>query len=160
MTVKSWCRWFRYAPLAVACRNTSARYTRLVLLALCAPSFDKTIVNRFVCTNPAGGARKKHLRKQVLFSTKFAFGEWNMASPCEIASLWNICFANVNGRISFHIATKEQYFTMCDSTLFHIRRKPNISLAIPPILWYTNSRKAVGTWNSINTYIFPCPLRF
>ena len=31
-------------------------------------------------------------------------------------------------RISFHIATKEQYFTMCGSTLFHIRRQPNISL--------------------------------
>ena len=68
--------------------------------------------------------------KCVLFSTKFAFGEWNMASPCEIAPLWNICFANVKWRILFHIATKEQYFTMCDSTLFHIRRTPNISLNI------------------------------
>ena len=35
------------------------------------------------------GARKKHLREHVLFSTKFAL------RASEIASLWNICFANV-----------------------------------------------------------------
>ena len=77
--------------------------------------------------------KKAHIclpRQCVLFSTKFAFGEWNMASPCEIAPLWNICFANVRGRISFHIATKEQYFTISARKLFHIRRKPNISLKI------------------------------
>ena len=52
--------------------------------------------------------KKAHIclpRQCVLFSTKFAFGEWNMAPPCEIAPLWNICFATVKGRISFHIAT-------------------------------------------------------
>ena len=77
--------------------------------------------------------KKAHIclpRQCVLFSTKFAFGEWNMASPCEIAPLWNICFANVRRRISFHIATKEQYFTISARELFHIRRKPNISLKI------------------------------
>ena len=36
---------------------------------------------------------------------KFACGEWNLASPSEIASLWNICSANVRRRILFHIAT-------------------------------------------------------
>ena len=64
----------------------------------------------------------------MLFSTKFAL------RASEIASLWNICYANVKclltqtWQISFHIATKEQYFTMCVSTLFHIERQRDISL--------------------------------
>ena len=67
---------------------------------------------------------------QVLFSTKFAL--W----ASEIASLSNICYANVKcslrerRQISFHIATKEQYFTISERELFHIRRKANISLKI------------------------------
>ena len=36
-----------------------------------------------------------------------------------------------------------QYFTIFARKLFHIRRKPNISLAISQILCYTNHRKAV-----------------
>ena len=44
-------------------RITSARYARLALLALEATPLDKTIIDRFICVNPAGGARKKHLRK-------------------------------------------------------------------------------------------------
>ena len=55
------------------------------------------------------------------FSTKFAFGEWNMASPCEIASLWNICYANVMGEFYF-TSTKGRYFTISARKLFHIRR--------------------------------------
>ena len=46
----------------------------------------------------------------------------------EIACGSEIRLRRVKERILFHIATKEQYFTMCDSTLFHIRRKANISL--------------------------------
>ena len=45
------------------------------------------------------------------------------------------------GQISFHIATKEQYFTISARELFHIRRKANISLEKHPILWYNNGRK-------------------
>lgn len=37
--------------------------------------------------------------------------------------------SGVRGFISFHIATEEQYFTMCVSTLFHIERQRDISLS-------------------------------
>ena len=40
---------------------------RLVSLALRATPFDKTILNRFICTNPAGGAR------EVGFSSLFFY---------------------------------------------------------------------------------------
>ena len=55
-----------------------------------AQSVEHLTVNQGVTgSSPVGGARKKHLRLQVLFSTKFAL------RASEIASLWNICFANV-----------------------------------------------------------------
>ncbi len=41
---------------AVVCRIVSARYTRL---ALWATSLDKTIFNRFICTNPVEGFKKR-----------------------------------------------------------------------------------------------------
>ena len=66
-----------------------------------------------------------------LFSTKFAFGEWNMASPCEIASLWNICSSNVRGEFYFtsnKAAGGVRYFKICVSILFHVLRQQNISL--------------------------------
>ena len=45
-----------WSPVAVVCRSVLARYTRIALLALWATPFVKTILNRFYCTNPAGGA--------------------------------------------------------------------------------------------------------
>ena len=84
----------------------------------------QTLTLALVGSNPAIPARKKHLRKQVLFSTKFAL------RASEIASLWNICSANVKYSLTrmwanfiSHCDRREQYFTMCDSTLFHIRHR-------------------------------------
>ena len=74
-----------------------------------------------------GQLRKKHLRKQVLFSTKFACGEWNLASPSEIAPLWNICFANVKRRLSFHIERSEIFHNFPKKIISH-SATPNISL--------------------------------
>ena len=74
---------------------------------------------------------KKHLQSQVLFSTKFAL------RASEIASLWNICSANVKyslrecGQISFHIATDgsnisqcaiAHYFTFGGRRIFHLKK--------------------------------------
>ena len=80
--------------------------------------------------------KKAHIVYQdnvCFFLAKFAFGEWNMASPCEIASLWNICFANVKRRISFHILRsiggvryftihKVNYFTLGNAEYFTEKR--------------------------------------
>ena len=75
--------------------------------------------------------KKAHIclpRQCVLFSTKFAL------QASEIASLWNICFANVKYSLTRMWAN---FISHCDegaifhnsrSELFHIRRKPNISL--------------------------------
>ncbi len=60
-----------------------------------------------------------------------------MATPCEMP-------AGVGGFISFHIAAKTQYFTMCGSTLFHIRRKANISLEKTNKLCYNGPWKGGG----------------
>ena len=68
---------------------------------------------------PSAPARKKHLLSQVLFSTKFACGEWNLASPSEIAPLWNICFANVKRRISFHIERSEIFYNFRKKIISH-----------------------------------------
>ena len=51
---------YRYAPVAVVCRETSARNTRLVSLALWATPFEKTILNRFFFTDPTSNARRSH----------------------------------------------------------------------------------------------------
>ena len=51
------------------------------------------------------------------------------------------CAAARGGFISFHVATKWQYFTIFSRKLFHIRRKPNISLERILILCYNNSKK-------------------
>ena len=60
---------------------------RLASLALWVTPFDKTILNRFICTNPAGGARKKHLLRQVLFSIKSVLTDGiNPSSMGEITS--------------------------------------------------------------------------
>ena len=63
-------------------------------------------------------------RQRWLFSTKFAL------RASEIASLWNICIANVKYSLTrmwanfiSHCDHREQYFTMCVSTLFHIRQR-------------------------------------
>ena len=86
-----------------------------------------------------------------LFSVKFACGEWNLASPSEIASLWNICFANVKGEFHF-TSNGVRYFTISARKLFHIRRQPNISLIFPSCLekyrkmCYNKIRKAVAVW--------------
>ena len=50
-------------------------------------SVERMTVNHDVAgSSPAGGARKKHLPKQVLFSTKSADGEIDPPSVDEIAS--------------------------------------------------------------------------
>ena len=54
-------------------------------------------------------------------------GEWNLASPSEIASLWNICFANVRRRISFHIEQSEIFHNFRKEIISH-SATPNISL--------------------------------
>ena len=43
---------------------------------------------------------------------------------------------------------------MCDSTLFHIRHKPNISLGKRTGLWYNQDRKAVLLWQIQNFVIY------
>ena len=84
-------------------------------------------------SNPAIPARKKHLPRQVLFSTKFALaGKWNISAKCEIRLRRVKYSLRECGQISFHIATKEQYFTISARELFHIRRKANISLKNSP----------------------------
>ena len=78
--------------MTFSCAPNSA-FNKLVILisySSLAQSVERMTVNHDVVgSSPTGGARKKHLLKQVLFSTKFAL--W----ASEIASLWNICFANV-----------------------------------------------------------------
>ena len=108
-----------------------------------AQSVERMTVNHDVAgSSPARGARKKHLRKQVLFSTKFAL------RASEIASLWNICFANVKYSLTRMWAN---FISHCDEgaifhnsrgELFHIRRKPNISLFSPTELklWTDSNR--------------------
>ncbi len=60
---------YRYAPVAVVCRETSARNTRLVSLALWATPFEKTILNRFFCTDPTSNARRSHNPKMWIQPT-------------------------------------------------------------------------------------------
>ena len=75
-SVNSGCRRFRFAPVRVVCRIASARYTRRALLALCRTPLDKTILNRFIFTNPAGGAiligQKCNLCEKALFYKAFS----------------------------------------------------------------------------------------
>ncbi|MBR6680442.1 MAG: hypothetical protein IKL59_04195, partial [Clostridia bacterium] len=61
----------------VVCRIASARYTRRALLALCRTPLDKTILNSFIFTNPAGGAKQNPLSKEggflfVLFTIHYS----------------------------------------------------------------------------------------
>jgi hypothetical protein len=68
------------------------------------------------------------------FAVKFVPSERvKYAGACEIAYGSEIRLRRVKERILFHIlrsVSEVRYFTMCDSTLFHIRREPNISLKI------------------------------
>ena len=103
----SGCRWF--SPVTVVCRKPSPTQ-------VCGLSYSHFRWHRlrkqyyyFLCTNPAGGARKKHLQKASAFFNEInplrdlwnALRAWNMASPCEIR------LRACGGFISFHIATKE-----------------------------------------------------
>ena len=49
---------YRFAPVAVVCRELSLRYTQLCSLALWMTPLDKTIINRFICTNPFPSIRE------------------------------------------------------------------------------------------------------
>ena len=49
------------------CRGLSPALARLCPLALWATPFEKTLLDRFLCTNPAGGAKKKASRKTCFF---------------------------------------------------------------------------------------------
>ena len=51
---------YRFAPVTVVCREHSLRYTQLRSLALWVTPFEKTILNRFFCTNPSSYARRSH----------------------------------------------------------------------------------------------------
>lgn len=51
---------YRFAPVTVVCREHSLRYTQLCSLALWVTPFEKTILNRFFCTNPSSYARRSH----------------------------------------------------------------------------------------------------
>ena len=64
-----------------------------------------------------------------------------MASPCEIATLWNICFANVKRRISFHIERSEIFHNFRKKIISH-SATPNISLnSIVVFLYYEPKKK-------------------
>ena len=72
------CRWFRFAPLAVACRCLSPALARLCQLALWAPLLAKTILNCFRLANPAGGAifrgqSDNSSRNSLIFKDFFGF---------------------------------------------------------------------------------------
>ena len=68
--------------------------------------------------------RKKHLQKQVLFSTKFAL------RTSEIASLWNICSTNVKYSLARMWAN---FISHCDEgAIFHNFRKKIISYSATP----------------------------
>ena len=93
-----------------------------------AQSVERMTVNHDVTgSSPVRGARKKHLRKQVLFSTKFAL------RASEIALLWNIYSANVKyslrecWQISFHIERSEIFHNVRQHIISH-SATPNISL--------------------------------
>ena len=73
------------------------------------------------------------------------------ADACEIACGSEIRLRRVKERILFHIATKEQYFTIAARKLFHIRRKPNISLEMFMNLWYNEVKKG-GVTMIFNTH--------
>ncbi len=81
-------------------------------------------------SNPSSAGKKKAIREsEWLFSVKFVPAERvKYVGACEIACGSEIRLRRVKERISFHIATKEQYFTIFVRKLFHIRRKANISL--------------------------------
>jgi hypothetical protein len=71
------------------------------------------------------------------------------ADACEIACGSEIRLRRVKERILFHIdqsRRRREIFHNFRRKLFHIRRKPNISLEKPLILCYNKFRKAVLLW--------------
>ena len=68
--------------------NSHSEYKLTVVIDRCCNEFSSVehlTVNQGVTgSSPVGGARKKHLRKQVLFSTKSADGGINPPSVDEI----------------------------------------------------------------------------
>ena len=136
---------FRFAPV-----KSHSRYASLGRLAPVSPCFvDFASKKRYAIVlfslTQQGEPWKKHLRKQVLFSTKFAFGEWNMALPCEIATLWNICFANVKRRISFHIERSEIFHNFRKKIISHSATS-NISLnSRVAFLYYEPNKKHIAS---------------
>ena len=68
-----------------------------------AQSVERMTVNHDVAgSSPAGGARKKHLRKQVLFSMKRTYGAWKMKQGF---ALWSV--ASPHGKVSVRFASCE-----------------------------------------------------
>ena len=87
-----------------------------------------TLTPAFVGSNPAIPARKKHLLQQVLFSVKFVPAERvKYADACEIAYGSEMRVAREENEFHFTFC-EAKYFTISARKLFHIRRKPNISL--------------------------------
>ena len=86
----------RFSPVTVVCRVRSPAPARLCALALWVTPFEKTIIDCFLCTNPAGGSQEKRPFSNGLFSIQseglacnltageyvIAEGVWHHASAC------------------------------------------------------------------------------
>ena len=80
--------------------------------------------------------RKKHLLRQVLFSVKFVPAERvKYADACEIAYGSEMRFAREENEFHFTFC-EAKYFTISARKLFHIRRKPNISLNLSTLKFF------------------------
>ena len=94
-------------------------------------------------SSPAGGARKKHFERSAFFNEIRLRRVKFVLRASEIAPLWNICFANVGRRISFHIERSEIFHNFRKKIISH-SPQVNISLERRKILCYNEDKKGGG----------------
>ena len=83
--------------------------------------------------------KKAHLQRRCAFlqrNSPAASEIWQR--PSEIASLWNICFANVKGEFHF-TSNGVRYFTISQREIISHSALPNISLLSPRVLKNTEN---------------------
>ena len=118
------------SPLAVACRWRSPAHARLCQLALGAPPFEKTIFNRFLCTNPAGGARKKPNAYALgFFQRCVPQAERDVSFGSEVRFAREVCLRHVIRNTLLHCEWSEQHhyakhnITWRSQTLLNSKRR-------------------------------------